>query len=334
MRRSAVCARSIRAAVLASVALTLSGPGVLAVGAGPPELTGNPATPSPSPLSGLEKTILELTRDERNHRQSFEDLGRRLETARTRAHFRGRAYLRRVRAGLLPIGGGFAAMIEHAATLERLRRSIEKDLAEARELIGRRARIVEQLNALGRRLAPLRADHEALARAESALSAAEDRERAFERAFERSQGTDHTAIYGAVGPTEPGVAVDGFESMRGRLPFPIAGRSEVKSARRKSSEGPGLELHVRFGTPVRAVYPGRVAFADEYADYGKTVIVDHGGGFYTVSANLGSIDVRVGDDLTTGVRVGSAGESKRGALVYFEIRRGTTSVDPAEWFGL
>ena len=43
------------------------------------------------------------------------------------------------------------------------------------------------------------------------------------------------------------------------------------------------------GSVVRAVQAGRVAFADTYAAYGRTVILDHGAGYYTVSANLGSI---------------------------------------------
>jgi septal ring factor EnvC (AmiA/AmiB activator) len=77
-----------------------------------------------------------------------------------------------------------------------------------------------------------------------------------------------------------------------------------------------------------------VAFADDYADYGKTVIVDHGDRYYTVMGNLGSIDVRVGDELVASARVGTVGDGGRGALLYFELRAGTTALDPAEWFGL
>ncbi len=62
----------------------------------------------------------------------------------------------------------------------------------------------------------------------------------------------------------------------------------------------------------RAVYPGRVAFADEYADYGKTVIVDHGGGYFTVSGNLAAVEVKVGDDLRAGEPLGRTGATPRG----------------------
>lgn len=314
-------------------AVTLSGPGVSAFGGNePPEASA--LRLSNSPVSELEKSIGELTREEQALRQRFDDLGRRADTARTRAVLRGRAYMRKARAGLLPIGGGFSALVDHAAKLERFRRFIEKDLAAQRALVLERAEVAERLDLVARRLGPLRVDHEALLRAENALLAVEDRERAFERAFSSSLGADHTAVYGASGPADPSAVAAGFSGMRGRLPFPITGRSEVKSARRSSSEGPGLELRAPFGTPVRTIYPGRVAFADEYADYGKTVIVDHGGGYYTVSGNLSSIDVRAGDDLAASARLGSVGDSGRGALVYFEIRKGTSLVDPAEWFGL
>jgi septal ring factor EnvC (AmiA/AmiB activator) len=84
------------------------------------------------------------------------------------------------------------------------------------------------------------------------------------------------------------------------------------------------------GALVRAVYPGTVAFADEYADYGKSIILDHGDGFFTVSANLAAIDVKVGEDVGSGGRLATVGS----AGLYFEIRSGTDTLDPSEWFGL
>lgn len=122
--------------------------------------------------------------------------------------------------------------------------------------------------------------------------------------------------------------------MKGRLPFPIPGRAELRSARRPGADGPGLEMRAPRGTPVRAVYTGKVAFADEYSAYGKTVILEHGEAFYTVSANLADYAVRVGDEVSTGTRIGSVGDMGSGPMLYFEIRQGTLTVDPAEWFGI
>ncbi len=85
------------------------------------------------------------------------------------------------------------------------------------------------------------------------------------------------------------------------------------------------------GSVVRAVYAGRVAFSDSYAEYGNTVIVEHGSSYYTVSASLGEIAVAVGDDVAAGTRLGTVG---RDGALYIEVRVGTETVDPAEWFGL
>ena len=170
----------------------------------------------------------------------------------------------------------------------------------------------------------------------SALLSEQDRADAFARAFSSSVGSAHTAVYGAgLGPLDSAAASGGFADLKGRLPFPLTGRSEIRPAQRAGSEGPGLEMFAPAGSVVRAVHAGRVAFADSYAAYGKTVILDHGGGYYTVSASLGSIDVKVGDDLTFGARIGTVGSSDDGpARLYFEIRVGTGTVPPSDWFGI
>ena len=137
-----------------------------------------------------------------------------------------------------------------------------------------------------------------------------------------------------VGPSDSAPSSGGFASLKGRLPFPITGRSEIRSAQRAGSAGPGLEMFAPPGSVVRAVQAGRVAFADSYAAYGRTVILDHGAGYYTVSANLGSIDVKVGDDLPSGTRLGTVGRSDGGSRLYFEIRAGKDTLPPADWFGI
>jgi septal ring factor EnvC (AmiA/AmiB activator) len=288
----------------------------------------------PRAASDLEKLVSDLERQRREAEQRFEALGKQAETSGARALARGRAYLRLVRAGLLPVGGGFDALVEHAARLERLRHGLAADILEQKSAVAERVRLARRLEDLKARLGPLEAERDAISKAESMLLSAEDRERAFQRAFDSSAEGAHTAVYGAAGPSDPRDVLSGFAAMRGQLPFPITGRAEIKSARRSGSEGPGLEMRAPLGTPVRAVFPGRVAFADHYADYGNTVIVDHGARSYTVSANLGQIDVNVGEEVSVNTRLGSVGDAGRGALVYFEIRVPEGTVDPAKWFGI
>ena len=140
--------------------------------------------------------------------------------------------------------------------------------------------------------------------------------------------------------------------MKGRLPFPIAGRAEIRNVHRAGAPGPGLEMSAPSGTAVRAVYAGRVAFADRYDGFGQLVILDHGGHYYTLVGDLSSIEVRVGDDLSAGAKVGTVGapaadegaaadgattrgrSQSRSPAVYFELRHGTTALEPGPWLGL
>lgn len=291
-----------------------------------------PAKRATSPAADLERLVASLDREERALKTRLAELGREAVIVQQRTLARGRAYTRLARAGLLPVGDGFEALAEHAAKLERLYRGLAQDLRTEKRLSAERIAIGEKLEALAARRGPLELEQSVLARAENALRSAEERQRAFELAF---QGGDHTAVYGGgPGPSDPQEMASGFAAMKGRLPFPFSGRSEIRSAHRKGADGPGLEMKAARGTPVRAIFGGRVAFADSYADYGRTVIIDHGRHHYTVSSNLGSIDVRAGDELTTGSLVGTVGDAPGGGLLYFEIRVGKETVDPAEWFGI
>ena len=249
---------------------------------------------------------------------------------------RGRSYVKIARAGLLPIGGGLDAFVDHASRLERLRRSLSRDLSREERISEERVALAKRRTELSDRRALLGAEHAALERANGAILAAQERETAFRQAFLGSrEPTPHTAVYGSgFGPADPFEASQGFAALKGRLPFPVEGRSEVRSIRLPGAEGPGLQLVTTPGAAVRAVYRARVAFADLYADYGRAVILDHGSGYYTVSGNLGGIDVQVGDEVVSGDKIGTVGEGPKGATLYFELRRGAMTVNPAPWFGI
>jgi septal ring factor EnvC (AmiA/AmiB activator) len=307
----------------------------------PSEAAESPAAP-PSPTAAArdlggdaERRLSELNRQSQAAKAELERLAKETDSAHARTVTRGRVYVRLAKAGLLPVGGGFEALVEHAVQLERLRNAIGRDLKLERELSARRVALGRELLELETRRSTLENEVRAMSAAQSALLSEQDRASAFARAFSGAVGSAHTAVYGAgVGPADSAPAAGGFASLKGRLPFPITGRSLIRSAQRPGSEGPGLEMFAPAGSVVRAVQAGRVAFADSYAAYGRAVILDHGAGYYTVSANLGSIDVKVGDDLPTGTRLGTVGNSDGTPRLYFEIRAGTSTLPPAEWFGI
>jgi septal ring factor EnvC (AmiA/AmiB activator) len=118
------------------------------------------------------------------------------------------------------------------------------------------------------------------------------------------------------------------------LLFPVSARAEAHPAHREGTEGPGLEIRAAVGSVVRAVFGGRVAFADRYGPYGRIVILDHGDHYYTVSGDLDEIDVKIGQDIGAGERVGTVGDDGQGAMLYFEVRHGSQTVQPGAWLGL
>jgi len=294
------------------------------------------ANRAPLPItSETEQLMKNLLRDQQTLNAELEKVDERAAQLRLMTVARARAYVRLIRVGILPASAGIEQLVEHASKAERLRRALERDLEAEKKLADLKLRLLKKRHELDERLHAMRAERRLMEQNRVALEAARDRALAFERAFLDGQDGIHTTIYGAgVGPAEPAAVDSGFAALKGRLPFPLTGRTEIRPARRRAASGPALEMLAPSGSVVRAVFPGTVAFADEYADYGKSIIVDHGGGYFTVSANLSSIDVAVGQDVGSGVRLGSVAGAAGGAVLYFEIRRGADTLDPAEWFGI
>ncbi|MEO7423654.1 MAG: peptidoglycan DD-metalloendopeptidase family protein [Fibrobacteria bacterium] len=91
----------------------------------------------------------------------------------------------------------------------------------------------------------------------------------------------------------------------------------------------GIEIKGQPGTPVRAAVSGEVALITRIPGYGMGVILDNGSDYFTIYANLAGIRVRQGDKVKTGQELGTV--SVEAGKVYFEVRKGTKTVDPSEW---
>lgn len=290
---------------------------------------GDPAT------RDFETLLRDLDVKQKRLEQEIEQIGPRLQLVEKRTVARGRAYYRLVRAGLLPVGGGFEALVDHAAAVERLRAALGRDLELAEELRARRASAEAELKQVRAQRAPLMIQADAMTRASSVMKQAEERRAAFERAFGHSGGysSDHLTIYGASGPVDSG-PVAPFPEMKGRLSFPLSGRAEVQMPTQPSTEPQPLILVASRDTAVRSVYPGRVVFAGK-SHVGEAVIVEHGGGWFTVYGSLDHLEVRVGEEVRERSRLGWVLRygSKRPTL-HFEVRKGDTLLDPAPWLGL
>jgi len=287
-------------------------------------------------LATLDRRIADLTVEEETSKRELADLGGKIAEAHTRSLERGRAFYRLTRAGMLPVGGGFNELVSHALRVERARRSLAAELASEKLLRERGAVLSRSLERIARDRVALAGQRAVLDQAQLAAQDEQRRQHAFDRAFSTSVGagaSEYVAVYGGNGAAPASIA-GGFAASKGRLLFPLAGRSEVRPARREGTDGPGLEISSSLGAPVRAVFGGRVAFADRYGPYGRLVIVDHGDHYYTVSGNLASMDVKVGDEVSAGERLGAVGDEGRGPMLYFEIRHATQTLQPTSWLGL
>jgi len=300
------------------------------------------APPAPAPAIGrpeldserdFERMLARLDEQERRLVTEIKELGPQQKLVHRRMVARGRHYYRLVRAGLLPVGGGFDSLVDHATRVERLRSALLRDIGIKAKLEQRQAAAGKELRRIRAERAPLTLHREAMKRAKIAMQQAEERRAVFHRAFGSSTSSPHLTVYGAgTGPldSEP---VARFAAMRGRLSFPVAGRAEVR-APRDTESGPGLWLLGSRDTAVRAVYPGRVGFAG-HTEHGMTVVVDHGDRYFSLYGNLQRVDVKVGESLSERGRLGWVMRRARGApQLYFELRRGQSVLNAAPWLGL
>jgi septal ring factor EnvC (AmiA/AmiB activator) len=87
------------------------------------------------------------------------------------------------------------------------------------------------------------------------------------------------------------------------------------------------------GTAVRALYDGRVAYADWLPGMGLLLIIDHGG-YMSLYAHNEQLYKSAGDAVAGGETIGTVGDSggRSQPGLYLEIRRGAKAIDPVPWF--
>ncbi|RKZ16126.1 hypothetical protein DRQ53_07180 [bacterium] len=136
----------------------------------------------------------------------------------------------------------------------------------------------------------------------------------------------------------PGVST-GFAGLVGKLSWPVVGRVLKPFGRSVHPQfqtvvvNKGINIGAPAGTPIRCVADGRVEYVDWLPGYGRCIIVDHGDGYYTLYAHASAIFPTRGADVHAGEVLGEVGDtgSLNGSQLYFEIRHGKDSLDPAGW---
>jgi murein DD-endopeptidase MepM/ murein hydrolase activator NlpD len=92
----------------------------------------------------------------------------------------------------------------------------------------------------------------------------------------------------------------------------------------------GIDIRAERGTPVRAPAGGTVSFAGTHAEYGLTVILDHGQDIRSVYGHLSKVKVAAGQRVERGAEMGLTGNTGRssGPHLHYEILVRGQAVNP------
>ncbi|MDO8492685.1 MAG: M23 family metallopeptidase [bacterium] len=98
----------------------------------------------------------------------------------------------------------------------------------------------------------------------------------------------------------------------------------------------GTDFHANVGTPVLAINRGVVRDVRTYPSFGKTIIVDHGLGLYSMYMHLSKIKVNVGELVLPEQVIALSGDSgyATGPHLHLTIRINGISIDPIKFYGL
>lgn len=130
-----------------------------------------------------------------------------------------------------------------------------------------------------------------------------------------------------------------FAEKRGQLDWPVRGQlARSFGPERSEPEGwvithKGVFLRAERGSAVQAVFDGRVVYVENIPGFGGTVIVDHGDHYFSVYSHAAGIEVREGQEISSGQLLARVDRSplESDPGLYFEIRHFSEPDDPVPW---
>lgn len=112
--------------------------------------------------------------------------------------------------------------------------------------------------------------------------------------------------------------------------YPYIGRITSRYGPRRGRAHQGLDMSLKVGDPVYAVFDGKVRLSKAAGNYGNLVIIRHNNGLETYYAHLSERSVQTGDWVVAGQQIGLGGNTGRstGPHLHFEVRYRGQSFDP------
>lgn len=136
-------------------------------------------------------------------------------------------------------------------------------------------------------------------------------------------------------PSEP-ATLKPFSQLKGQLPWPVRGSFSARfgtSRQQGDLKWNGVVIESAYGTPVRAISNGRVAFADWLQGFGFITIIDHDDGYMSLYGHNQALYKQAGDWVEAGEVIATVGDSggQVDSGLYFEIRYQGKPVNPSRW---
>jgi septal ring factor EnvC (AmiA/AmiB activator) len=129
---------------------------------------------------------------------------------------------------------------------------------------------------------------------------------------------------------------DAFAKLRGKLAWPVSGKLLASFGQNRAGgvKWDGVLVSGAQGSAVRAVYHGRVIYADWLSGLGLLTIIDHGDGYLSLYGHNERLYKEVGERVTAGDTIATVGDSggRSSPALYFEIRKAGRPIDPRPWF--
>ena len=130
-----------------------------------------------------------------------------------------------------------------------------------------------------------------------------------------------------------------FAKMKGRLAWPVQGRVIGKFGTTRNpdtgvvTENVGVDIRVINGTIVKSVLDGVVSTITYIRGHGNIIIIDHGGGFSTVYAQIDNITVHENEYVQMGNPIASVEipEGNTSAKLHFEVWGNQKKLNPEHW---
>ena len=311
---------------------------------------------------GIGKTLQDIERERLDAEKKRAQINRRVvalykggETGNLRIFFSSESFpqmtenLRYMRSVLDNDRKLFAQYNQNLARLKQLKLSLEGDAERKagimRSMQAKKREVELEKTRKATYLVKVRGDKQAyLASLKELQTNANRLQSMFERleARKRKAYSSKVRTNGAHAslPPSPLVPDSGLGAQKGRLSLPVKGTIVDRFGRHKHPEfdtftvSNGISVSAAAGAPIHAVFDGEVIFADYFKGYGNMIIVDHGGGFFSLYAHAASVVKKVGSKVVRNEVLASVGDqdSTKGPMLYFEIRYQGKPVDPAPWF--